>query len=177
VLKNGGTIIYPTDTIWGIGCHPFHQNAIDQIFQLKQRPKEKNFILLVADIDMLKHYTTFLSNATLQFLKNCKKPTTAIYKNVRHLPDYLLAKDGSVAIRIIKHPYVTPLIKLLGLPLISTSANISGMDAPKNFSEIPHSILEEVNAILPKEMDVSTETQPSSIVEIMEDGAVNWIRK
>jgi L-threonylcarbamoyladenylate synthase len=177
VINSGGTILYPTDTIWGIGCHPFHAEAIDAVFKLKNRPREKNFILLVSGMEMLEQYVDFLPSATMQFLNECQNPTTAIYKNVKNLPDYLLGEDGSVAIRMIQHPYITPLIDLLKVPLISTSANISGQDAPKNFTDIDASILNGVDAVFPLEMDVCGQEKPSSIVEILEDGAVRWIRK
>lgn len=177
MIQNGGLLLYPTDTIWGIGCHPFKEDSVQKIFDLKQRSKEKNFILLVSDLDMLKQYVPNMPKEIEQILNTAKYPTTAIYDATINLPSFLLAADNSVAIRIIKHKFITPFIQQLGFPLVSTSANVSGFEPPKSFKDIAPEILNGVDAIMPKSMDIYKHQKPSNIVKVNADGSLFWIRK
>jgi len=177
VIQNGGLLLYPTDTIWGIGCDPFNESSVAKIFNLKNRSKEKNFILLVADMNMLKKYVSNISKEIEEVLNNSSYPTTVIYNSTINLPQYLLAEDNSVAIRIIKHEYITPFIQQLGFPLVSTSANISGFEPPKSFNDIAPEILNNVDAVMPKKIDVCKHQKPSNIVKVNPDGTLFWIRK
>lgn len=170
-------MLYPTDTIWGIGCDPFNETSVRKIFTLKQRPLEKSFILLVDSINMLENYVSEISTETLSVLKDCKEPTSIIYTNTKNLPSYLLAKDKSIVIRVIEHPFITPLIQQLNTPLISTSANISGFESPKIYDDIQPEVINGVDLIMPKEMDVSEQDKPSRIVKVNSNGSLNWIRK
>ena len=135
-LRGGGVILYPTDTIWGIGCDATDAKAVERVFQLKKRPDEKAMIVLVADEkDILK----YVANADLRvfdYLHQNPKPVTVVYEGAIGLADNLIGKDGSVAIRICNDPFCKHLIKRFRKPIVSTSANISGDPFPKLFSEI-----------------------------------------
>lgn len=176
-LKNGDVILYPTDTIWGLGCDPFNQIAIDYVFKLKQRDSEKTFILLVDSVEMLKHYVEDVSQDILEIINENNQPLTIIYKASKTLPSFLLAADGTIAIRIIRHPLITPLIREYGQPLVSTSANISGDQNPTSFEKVNQLIIKGVDFIVPPEFDTSAHDQASKILKINEDGSLFWIRK
>ena len=136
VLRNGGIILYPTDTIWGIGCDATNEKAVERIFQLKNRPDQKALIVLVADeMDVLKH----VANTDLRvfdYVKQSPRPVTVVYEGAIGLADNLVGKDGSVAIRITDDTFCKHLIKRFRKPIVSTSANVSGEPPARYFSEI-----------------------------------------
>ena len=140
VLNNGGIILYPTDTIWGIGCDATNEAAIQKIYRLKKRDEKKSMIILVSGVEEIKRYVSQPSKKILDFLATQKKPVTAIFENGTHLPWLLINKDGTVAIRIVKDDFCKELIRKSGTPLVSTSANVSGKKYPRNFEEISNEI-------------------------------------
>ena len=170
VLGNGGIILYPTDTIWGIGCDATNDKAIEKIFKIKKRLKEKSLISLVADKNHLQNITGYIPNIDIT-----SEPTTVIYHSAFGLSKKLLAKDGSVAIRIVQDDFCQKLIQNFGKAIVSTSANISGSASPKNFSEISEEIKNNVDYIVNLRHDKLMIT-PSSILIINEDKSIKKIR-
>jgi len=169
-LKQGGIILYPTDTIWGIGCDATNPHAITKIFKLKKRADSKALISLVANKEQLKSITK-----TIPDLDITSSPTTIVYANVKGLNQNLLAKNGSAAIRIVKDKFCQKLILSFGKAIISTSANISGEMAPKQFSEISGEIKKNVDYIVNLRQNELMST-PSSILMINEDTSITKIR-
>jgi len=165
VLKSGGTILYPTDTIWGIGCDATNAEAVKKIIALKQRPDYKSFVVLVADEKDVLQYTASPDLAVFDYLQQVNKPVTVIYEHALGLADNVVAADGSIAIRICKDAFCKHLIKRLRKPLVSTSANISGGASPANFSEISIGILNGVDYTVQYRRNEATLSTPSSIIK------------
>jgi L-threonylcarbamoyladenylate synthase len=165
VLHNGGIILYPTDTIWGLGCDATNAAAVQKIFDLKQPTESKSFVVLVSDERELMQYVATLDLAVFDFLDQQTKPTTVIYENVIGLADNVLAADGSVAIRICKQDFCKNLIKRFRKPIISTSANISNQPAPSIFKEIVSGVIEKVDYIVKYTQGNEIPAQPSAIVK------------
>ena len=176
VLKNGGLILYPTDTIWGIGCDATNAAAVEKIFALKKRPDEKAMIVLVAEERDVLQYVASPDFTLFDYLHAQTKPTTVIYDGAIGLAENLTGKDGSIAIRICQDMFCRQLIKRFRKPLVSTSANISGEPSPKTFSEIPASIKGGVEYIVKYRQEDETEAQPSSIIKWNKDGTITVIR-
>ncbi len=175
-LQSGGTILYPTDTIWGIGCDATDEDAAEKIISLKQRPKSKSFVVLVAEeTDVLK-YVAAPDLAVFTYLDTIKKPVTVIYQNAIGLANNVLADDGSVAIRICKEPFCRHLIKRFRTPIVSTSANYSGEASPLFFDQINKEIISGVDYAVQYRRDDKTESSPSSIIK-WENGEAIVIRK
>jgi L-threonylcarbamoyladenylate synthase len=175
VLKNGGTILYPTDTVWGIGCDATNVKAVEKIYQVKKRPDEKAMIVLVAEERDVLKYAANPDLAVFDFLQQHPKPTTVVYDGAIGLADNLIAKDGSIAIRICNDPFCKHLIKRFRKPIVSTSANISGQPVAKLFSEIVPEIRAAVDYIVEYRQDDKTIAAPSSVVR-WNNGAVTILR-
>ncbi len=176
ILKKGGIILYPTDTVWGIGCDATNADAIDKIYALKQRVESKSMICLVTDFKMLNEYVQDVPEVAYDILKFADKPTTIIYDNPIRVAENLIAEDNSLAIRVVKDDFCKLLIKKLRKPLVSTSANVSGAKTPMSFSEIPKAILEGVDYVVNLQQK-SKSGKPSSIIKLKNDGSVSVIRK
>lgn len=176
VLHAGGIILYPTDTIWGLGCDATNAGAVQKIFDLKQRVESKSFVVLVSDERELMQYVATLDLAVFDFLDQQTKPTTVIYENVVGLADNVLAADGSVAIRICKQDFCKTLIKRFRKPIVSTSANISNQPSPAVFKEIVSEIMLQVDYVVKYAQENEMPAQPSSIVK-WTDNEVIVIRK
>ncbi len=175
IIKNGGVVIYPTDTIWGIGGDATNPQVIEKIYKIKGRNKEKSFIILVDGYKMLQEYVEKIPMEIWEFLEKSIKPTTVIYPNPKNLPEELLAKDGSIAIRIIKKGFAKDLIKNIGVPLISTSANVSGMPSPKSFDDIDADILQNADYVVNLHRKTISE-QPSRIIKWSKENGIEIIR-
>jgi len=175
-LKQGGIILYPTDTVWGIGCDATNSEAVAKIYALKKREESKSMICLANDIKMLEQHIKDVPNSALNIIEQSQKPTTIIYEAPKNVAPNLIATDNTLAIRIVKHSFCNALIAKLQNPLVSTSANISGMTAPKDFKEISEHILKGVDYIvnLPSKKKA---IQPSSIIKLNTDGSVKIIRQ
>jgi L-threonylcarbamoyladenylate synthase len=165
VLKSGGTILYPTDTIWGIGCDATSNDAVQKIFTLKKRPDEKSMIVLVANEKELLRYVTQSDLSVFDYLKTIKKPTTVIYQGAIGLADNLISRDGSVAIRVCKDEFCRNLIRRFRKPIVSTSANISGEQSPKNFAEVPEEISMKVDYIVQYRQNDESTAEPSLLIK------------
>src|SRR5258706_8993078 len=148
VLHNGGMLLYPTDTVWGIGCDATNEEAVNKIILLKQRPIQKSFVVLVASEKDILHYTAAPDLAVFDFLQTLEKPTTVIYEHALGIAENVCNKDGSAAIRICNDAFCRHLIKRFRKPIVSTSANISDEASPRNFSEISSVIRQGVDYIV-----------------------------
>jgi L-threonylcarbamoyladenylate synthase len=176
VLNSNGLILYPTDTIWGIGCDATSAAAIKKIYELKKREEKKSLIILVSDERMVEDYVKDLSPKILLYLSQQKKPTTAIFKNAAHLPGILINEDGSIAIRITKDKFCKAIIQKLQKPLVSTSANISGTPYPKNLFEVSEEIKNGVDYIVQHRQNDFEIKSPSSIIKLNNDDEIEIIR-
>ncbi len=175
VLKAGGTILYPTDTVWGIGCDATNDKAVKKIFRIKQRHESKSVIILVAEAVQVKLYAGFPPEAK-QLIKQAKSPLTIIYPNARNLAPSLIAKNGSVGIRVIKDEFCRQLINLFGKPIVSTSANISGENTPGNFAGITNDIKNQVDYVVNWKQGETQKNNPSRVIKIKPDGTLEVIR-
>ncbi len=176
VLHSGGIVLYPTDTIWGIGCDATNQDAIRKIFSLKKREEKKSMIILVAEEKMIFDYVINPSQKMLSYIANNQKPTTAIFEKANNLPGNLINEDGTVAIRIVKDNFCRQLILQLQKPLVSTSANISGEAYPQNFEQISNTIKNGVDYIVQHRQNDFTPHSPSSIIKSGSNGEIEIIR-
>lgn len=175
VLKSGGLILYPTDTIWGIGCDATNTAAVGKIYKLKKRSDEKAMIVLVAgEKDVLSHVAA-PDLRVFDHLEKIKKPTTVIYDGAIGLAENLIGKDGSIAIRICNEVFCKHLIKRFRKPIVSTSANISGKPVAKTFVEITDEIKQGVNYIVRYRQDDINIAEPSSLIK-WNNGVVEVLR-
>ena len=175
VLKRGGLILYPTDTVWGIGCDATNTDAVKNIYKIKNRPSEKALICLVEDIRMLKKYISKIPKE-INHLINDPTPTTIIYNDPKNIVKNLVGSDNPLAIRIPRHLFSQRLIAEYGKPIVSTSANINKNETPKVFSEISSSILEGVDHVVNLEKE-KIGIMPSRIFKIGDNGKILTIRK
>ena len=166
VLLNSQVILYPTDTVWGLGCDATNIDAVAKIFKLKNRVESKSLVVLVSSIEMLHTYVDAVPQKAIDIISTTKKPTTIIYSNPKGLAANAIALDNTIAIRIPSHDYCLDIINKLGKPIISTSANISGESTPKSFSEISLPILEGVDYVVNLEQDKITD-KSSTILKLV----------
>jgi L-threonylcarbamoyladenylate synthase len=176
VLRAGNIILYPTDTIWGIGCDATNEEAVRRIYEIKNREDSKSMIILVAEERDVLQYVAAPDLAAFDFIEEQTRPTTIIFEQAIGLPDNLIAEDGSVAIRIVPDEFCRHLIKRLRKPIVSTSANISGQPSPQNFSDISDDIKNSVDHIVRWRRDDTSIAQPSQIIKWNNDGTRIIIR-
>jgi L-threonylcarbamoyladenylate synthase len=165
VLKAGGTLLYPTDTIWGIGCDATNATAVKKVYDLKRRPDEKSLIVLVANEKDVLRYVAQPDLQIFEYLKKNKQPTTVIYEDAIGLADNLIGNDGSIAIRICKEEFCRYLIKRFSKPVVSTSANISGEPFPKTFADISDEIKNGVDYIVEYRQHDNIVAAPSMLIK------------
>ena len=175
ILQHGGLILYPTDTVWGIGSDATNEEAVQKVFQLKNRPESKALICLVSSLQMLEQIVGKVPETILQLLKNPSKPTTIIYENPKRVAKNLLADDNTLAIRIVKDKFCEQLIEKLGQPIVSTSANVSAKKTPESFQEISREILEGVDYIVNLHRQKQG-GQTSTILKLTKEGEIVVIR-
>ena len=173
-LLNSQVILYPTDTVWGLGCDATNIDAVAKIFKLKNRIESKSLVVLVSSIEMLHTYVDAVPQKAIDIISTTKKPTTIIYSNPKGIAANAIALDNTIAIRIPSHDYCLDIINKLGKPIISTSANISGESTPKSFSEISLPILEGVDYVVNLEQDKITD-KSSTILKLV-GNAIEVIR-
>ncbi|MEP7324185.1 MAG: L-threonylcarbamoyladenylate synthase [Saprospiraceae bacterium] len=176
ILKRGGVILYPTDTIWGLGCDILSEEGVEKIYRIKRRDRSSPLILLVSSIEMLKEYVPVIHPRLENLLAFHEKPVTVIYDRVVQLPSYLKSKDGSIGIRITREPYSQALIESLTRPITSTSANISGHPFPKYFGEVQSDILQQVDYISQCGRESREEREPSVVMKIDVNGELDFVR-
>ncbi len=175
VLQAGGVILYPTDTVWGLGCDATNAAAVEKIFAIKQRAESKSLIALLADERDVLQYVAAPDLAVFDYLDTVAKPTTVIYDGVIGIAHNVLAADGSAGIRIVKDPFCRHLLKRFRKPIVSTSANLSGQPAPVHYHDISSIIQSAVDYIVQYRRHDTTPAQPSSIIR-WKNGQVEVIR-
>ena len=176
VLKKGGVILYPTDTIWGIGCDATNGRAVENVYRIKERISDKTFILLVKDLDMLKKYVVEVPEIAVELLASVSEPLTIIYPKGKNLPRNVIADDGSVAIRIPRHDFCQELLDAFDKPITSTSANIAGGAIPYSYRSVDRHIKDSVDYIVQLEQDTISRPKPSTIVKIDFSGDLRILR-
>jgi L-threonylcarbamoyladenylate synthase len=176
ILKSGGTILYPTDTIWGIGCDATRQESVQNIYHIKQRADSKSMLVLVSGIAMLEEYIDRIPAQALEVIEKAEKPSTIIYPGARKLASNLMAADGSIGIRITSDPFCKKLIEFTGMPIVSTSANVSGEQAPSSFQKIKASIRQQIDYVVNWRQDETAASSPSAIIKLEEDGSITILR-
>ena len=177
LLEAGKTILYPTDTVWGIGCDATNEAAVHRIFEIKERNESKSMLILLDKADRLPLYVREIPLIAWDLLANTERPTTYIYPTAYNLARNLIPTDGTIAIRIVQDPFCQKLISSLGRPIVSTSANISGTPTPSLYSEISPEIRSRVDYIVPKPFDHSTAIRPSRIIKFIDDYNFTVIRE
>lgn len=176
VLKRGGVILYPTDTIWGLGCDPNNEEAIRRIYSIKQREDSKSMLVLASDLAMLERYVEEVPDAAEQLIEASDSPLTIIYPAARNVHSLLIAEDGSLGIRIPDDEFVQALLIAFRKPLVSTSANISGQPSPAIFKDISRTIINEVDYVVKfKQMD-NRPAKASSIIKVDQHNRIQIIR-
>ncbi len=175
-IKNGGLILYPTDTVWGIGCDATNPEAVEKVFKLKQRNDSKALICLVADDRMLGKYIRKIPDAAYNILDITEEPVTIIYDEPQHLAHNLVAHDNTIAMRIPYDDFCFKLLRRFNKPIVSTSANISGQPTPKSFKEISSEIIKGIDYVVNLHHDKIC-SKPSSIIRLTLDNRVTIIRK
>lgn len=176
VLRSGGIILYPTDTIWGIGCDATDEKAVQKIFELKKREDSKSMIVLVADEREVLQFVAAPDLAVFDFVEKQSRPTTVIFEGAIGFPDNLIATDGSIAIRIVQDEFCRHLIRRLRKPIVSTSANVSGTISPRNFIEISGEIKSGVDHIVRWRQDDLSMAHASQIIR-WENGQAIFLRR
>ena len=176
ILKKGGIILYPTDTVWGIGCDATNAEAVDKIYALKKRAESKSMICLVSDFKMLQQYVEEVPEVAYDVLKYAKKATTIIYDRPLRVAENMIADDNTLGIRVARDTFCSKLIRKFKRPIVSTSANISGVATPRNLKEISKEILEGVDYVVNLPLQ-NKNAKPSAIIKIGGDSTVKIIRK
>lgn len=177
VLKSGGIILYPTDTIWGIGCDATNAEAVKRIYQIKKREDSKSMLVLMENPALLERYVDDVPDVAWDLVEITTTPLTVIYSNAKNLAPNLVAEDGSIGIRFTKEEFTTQLLQRFRRPLVSTSANISGEKSPAFFDEISEEIKSQVDYVVEYRQDDTTPSQPSSIIKLGPGGQIDILRK
>ena len=177
ILREGGVILYPTDTIWGLGCDATDSAAVEKIFSIKSRSDSKSLIILVDGLTMLERYTDEIPEIAYELVSASDAPLTVIYPSGKNLAPAVCSNDGSVAIRICKEKFCSELLKRFRKPLVSTSANISGDPPPQVFGEINKKIVESAGYAVEYRRDDIKKRSPSSIIKIEKNGVFKIIRE
>lgn len=177
VLQEGGIILYPTDTIWGIGCDATNAEAVKKIFALKQRDEAKSMIVLLDTDAKLPSYISAVPDIAYNLIEYAENPLTLVMPGAKNLAPNLISADGSVGIRVAKHDFCEQLIQRFRKPIVSTSANISGEPSPKNFNGVSDAIIEGVDYVVDWEQTDMAEKKPSTIMRIEPDGRFEFIRR
>ncbi len=176
ILNAGGIILYPTDTVWGIGCDATNENAVNKIYKLKKRNNTKTMICLVANDFMLEKHVAKIPEVAYDIIDIAEKPTTIVYDNPKGIAKNLIAEDNSLAIRVASDKFCQYLIQKFKNPIVSTSANLAGQPTPKSYKEISTEILKGVDYAVNLQRNEQKDT-PSSIIKLSNNGIVKVIRK
>lgn len=176
VLNEGGLILYPTDTIWGIGCDATNSDAVKKIYDLKKRMDSKSMLVLVDNDETLNRYVDDIPEVAFELIEAADRPLTIIYDHPVGVAPNLLAEDGSLGIRITEDPFCRELCRRLRKPLVSTSANISGQKSPSNFSQISEEIKKGVDYVVEYRQNEQSASKPSNIIKLSDGGVIKIIR-
>ena len=176
IILQGGTILYPTDTIWGLGCDATNADAVQKVFEIKQRPEKKSMLVLLDGTSMLSQYVERIPDHALKIIAEAVKPTTIIYPGARNFAPNLTGNDGSIGIRITSDPFCSALIGFTGKPIVSTSANLSGAPSPSGFRDIEVSIQLEVDYVVEWRKDKAGTSASSTLLKIDLQGRITVLR-
>ncbi len=177
VLLNGGVILYPTDTIWGLGCDATNKAAIERVYDIKRRQDKHSMLILLSDIEEMSKYVTQIPREAVKLIESSVNPVTIIYPSAQNLPQNILAEDQSIGIRITEDPFCSELIRRFGKPLVSTSANISGSPNPANFTDIEDEVILEADWVVRWRQNDNTRSVPSTIYKVNDKGGIIIVRK
>jgi L-threonylcarbamoyladenylate synthase len=177
VVQDGGIILYPTDTIWGIGCDATNTEAVKKIFALKQREESKSMIILLDIDNKLQSYVSEVPDIAYDLIEYAENPLTLVMPGAKNISSALIAADGSVGIRVTSHPFCQQLIQRLRKPLVSTSANISGQPSPEYFSKISQDIIDGVDYVVDIDQHSTDIRKPSTIMRLEPNGSFQFIRR
>ncbi|MDB5116126.1 MAG: tsaC 2 [Mucilaginibacter sp.] len=177
VVQEGGIILYPTDTIWGIGCDAANTEAVKKIYRLKQRDEAKSMIILLDTDNKLASYVQEVPELAYSLIEYAENPLTLIIPGARNISPALIAGDGSIGIRVTSHPFCQQLIQRLRRPLVSTSANISGKPSPQYFSQIDQEVIDGVDYVVDLDQHSMEIKNPSTIMKLAPDGKFEFIRR
>lgn len=169
--------MYPTDTVWAIGCDARNKEAVSKVFKIKQRVEYKSMVILVSDETMINRYVKEVPPVVWELIDTATEPLTIVYPNGRMLAENIISADGSVGIRLVKDEFCKTLIHKFGKPIVSTSANISGEESPSSFKNIKLDILNSVNYIVNLRRNETTQTKPSTIIKVGLNGEFKILRK
>lgn len=175
-LRKGGVILYPTDTVWGIGCDATNAEAVKRVYEIKQRADSKSMLALVDGVPMLERYVDEVPDAAYQLIDVAITPLTIIYDNARGLAENLIADDGSVGLRVTDEEFSKQLCRLFRKPIVSTSANISGKPAATTFAEIDDSIKSQMDYVVKYRQNDISAAKPSNIIKVKANGEFKIIR-
>lgn len=176
-LKAGGIILYPTDTIWGIGCDATNREAIKRIYEIKKREDSKSMLVLMENPALLERYVDDVPDVAWDLVEITTTPLTVIYPGAKNLAENLIAEDGSIGIRFTKEKFTGRLLQIFRRPMVSTSANISGEKSPAFFDEISEEIKNQMDYIVKYRQDDHSPAKPSSIIKLGPGGKIDIIRK
>jgi L-threonylcarbamoyladenylate synthase len=174
-LRRGGTVLYPTDTIWGLGCDATNEAAVERVYAFKQRPPQKALIVLLSDVGLLDRYLVRVPDIAWDLVEFAEKPLTVVYPQGKNVAPNLLGEDGSLAIRVVKDGFCRGLLQAFGKPLVSTSANLSGQPSPERFAQVPEELVKGVDYVLNGPENVGA--PPSTIVRLGLNGEFEFLRK
>lgn len=177
VLHNGGIILYPTDTIWGIGCDATNDEACKKLFTIKNRKPEHSMLILVNSLTMLERHVQFVPDAAYQLIEASSNPLTIIYPKAKNISEYISAEDGSIGIRLCNSEFCLRLLDRFRKPIVSTSANFSGEPTPANFNQISTNIKEQMDYIVEYSQNMNIINKPSPIIKINTDNSFKILRK
>ena len=177
VLKDGGVILYPTDTIWGLGCDATNETAVQKILTIKNRPAEKSLIILLDTDNKLQSYVTEVPEVAYDLIEYAENPLTIIFSGAKNLAQGVINMDGTVGIRIVRHDFCTKLVERFRKPIVSTSANLSGQNSPRFFDEIDSEILDSVDYVVEFQQEDKSLKKPSTIIKLGPSGQFEFIRK
>jgi len=177
VLRAGGVILYPTDTIWGIGCDATNSRAVEKVYKIKQRVERKSLIILLDNMEKIHQYVEKVPDITFDLIQSIDTPLTIVYSSAKNLPKNVMAADKTIAIRIVREPFCQELIKSFNKPIVSTSANISNDPTAITFSKISTKIHEKVDYVVNLYLDKLNQTKTSTIIRLLGTGEYTVIRK
>jgi L-threonylcarbamoyladenylate synthase len=177
VLKNGGVILYPTDTVWGLGCDATNAAAIERIYQIKKRETSKRMLILMENPALLDRYVDDIPEIAWDLIEITTTPLTIVFSNARNLAPNLIADDGTIGIRFTREEFSKELIRRYRRPIVSSSANFSGMVTPQIFAEIDAEMIDAADYVVKYRQNETVSSQPSSIIKLDQGGRIEIIRK
>ena len=177
VLKKGGVILYPTDTVWGLGCDALNEEAVAKINTIKGRISDKSFIVLLNTVNQLQSYISEIPDVAYELIEYAENPLTIVFSEAKNIAKNVINADGSVGIRVVKHAFCEELIQRFRRPITSTSANISGEPTPQFFDEITQEIIDAVDYVVDFEQELRVVKKPSTIIKLGPSGQFEFIRK